>query len=121
MICVTEIKVVDVERDFLWLAHMENMPPIAEIMNSAPKEYAEVKKEIIQGEQFVNAYGQRFCIGMSKQVREAIGLPFEVFKNMHGEIEQLQDANAGRQERIVKFNAASFWKRLWYVLNGYQI
>ena len=122
MICVTEIKTVDVDRDFVMIHKMQNMPALAEIIDSDPPERCEVEQEMVRGREFVNANRERFCIGMSEQVQKAIGLPMEAFENMNRELDtnrqtiaQLRGRNAMYQKRIDVIKEAGLWQRIKYV------
>ena len=122
MICVTEIKTVDVGRDFVMIHKMQNMPALAEVIGSDPPGRCEVEQEMVSGRDFVNARGDRFCIGMSEQVQKAIGLPMEAFANMSKTIEEdaitirkLRTAKAEGQKRIDAFETAGLWQRIKYV------
>ena len=49
-----------------------------------------IHTEMIKGRRFVNIKGKEICIGMSEEVQELIGLPFEVFENLQSDIENVQ-------------------------------
>ena len=122
MICITEIKVIDVEKDFIEICQREYMSPIKRISGSDPVEHVEVTREMIRGRTFINERGERLCIGMSKQVQDSIGLPFRAFENMSQRIEmdaitisQLRGRSAMYQKRIDTFKMAGIIKRLKYL------
>lgn len=118
MICVTSIELVDVERDFLERAMYENMPPLAQVINAEEPTRAEVKTEMIRGRVFINANRQEFCIGMPKEVQDAIGLPMEAFNNMSNVLDRLQRYSTEQTILINSFKNAKWWKRLKYFFTG---
>ena len=122
MICITEIKTVDVDRDFLMIHKMQGIPALAEVIGSEPPEMCEVEEEMIIGRDFINARGDRFCIGMSAQVQNAIGLPMAAFANMSKTIDKdattiymLRIAKVAGEKRIAAFETAGLWQRIKYV------
>jgi len=70
-----------------------------------------ITSEMIEGEIFTNKRGERFCIGMSKDVQNAIGLPFECFKN-------LTQQNNRMQQVISDFGTMTVWQRLRFFFTG---
>ncbi len=126
MRCVVEIKVIDVDYDMVRIAH-HPQSDFAEIVDSNPPEYTKVKQEVIEGRRFVNIRGQEFCVGMSKQVQEAIGLPFEVYQTQREEIVQLRDSlsiESSQQKTILKqliaYQRMSFWARVKFLFRGWK-
>ena len=122
MICITEIKTVDVDRNFIQITRMENIPAVAPIVGSDQEDYAEVKIEMVHGREFINQNGQRVCIGMTQQVQDLIGLPFDAFNNMEKELEsnyvtisQLHSRSTMYQKKTEEYEQASFFKRLQYL------
>jgi len=101
MILIQEIKVIQTDLDPITIAsalscsyepmRAKNIPP-------------EITTEMIRGRRFVNHQGEEVCIGMSKQVQEAIGLPFEVYDNMQSSISFLE-------KRCQNLNNENFWLR----------
>jgi hypothetical protein len=84
-----------------------------------PEQLVDIKEEMITGRIFVNNRGERFCIGVSEQVQEAIGLPFEAFENINRRIEtdtltisKLKTKNAVYQNQIDKYKNMNFWQKL---------
>lgn len=122
MICISEIKVVKADRDFLYLSKIDNVPPFAEVIGSPLHEYAEVKTEMVTGKVFVNNNGERICIGMTKQVQDLIGLPFSAFDNMAKRIDEdnatIRNLNVSVSQyksEIDKYKTARFIDRLKYL------
>jgi len=107
MICIKEIKVVDVDEDFIMISRMEGLPPFADLYpydDDTPLETVEVTQEMVHGTRFRNSNGLDVCIGMTKQVQDLIGLPFEAFSNM----------------RDYVFKTMGFFGRLKFLFSGYK-
>jgi len=91
------------------------------------KEMEEIKElsEIVYGKRFYNKYNQIVCIGMTKEVQDAIGLPMETFQFLTNfnrdlqthlnakikEVETLQSV----EKQVKEIKNASFIKRLKYL------
>ncbi|MDY6969337.1 MAG: hypothetical protein SVR08_11895 [Spirochaetota bacterium] len=124
MICIAEIKTFHSERDDIYIHKMDNphFPMMRPVIESDPAEYIEVKEELVYGKEFINANGERVCIGMSKKVQDLIGLPFEAFDNMtreldkkHITISRLISHNVACQKRLSVFATAGLFERLKYL------
>ena len=114
MLCITEIKVVEANRDLIEIAHMRGIPFFSELLGSDPVERVAVEREVVHGREFVNSRGERVCIGLSRQVQELIGLPFEVFDDLSNELRDERIANIELHSRVVDYEYAGFWTRLRY-------
>lgn len=84
-------------------------------------------REMILGRKYINAYGQKVCIGMTKKIQESIGLPFEAFKNLEDKYERIGNLNIeyAKLNTIHKSNALrlkglNWWGRLKLVFYGYK-
>ncbi len=111
MLVVKNIEVIEVDTNMLRVVHQEEYDMAEETVN--------ITTEMIRGEHFTNARGERFCIGMSKQVEEAIGLPMKIFTNMSSEMEtqritiaQLRQRYATALAKIDKFKSMKLWGRI---------
>ena len=107
MICIKEIKVVDVDEDFIMISRMEGLPPFADLYpydGDMSQEMVEVTNEMVHGTRFRNSNGLDVCIGMTQQVQDLIGLPFEAFSNM----------------RDYVFKTMGFFGRLKFLFTGYK-
>lgn len=123
MIFVEDVKVREVCGSYCSVSRLVN-PASVELTHEPLFEI-----EHINGERFVNARGETVCIGMAKQVRDAIGLPFESFSNMNKELDSLRASFASHVRQIKDLSAtlavsttkldaassASLWKRIRYV------
>lgn len=95
MLVVTDIKVIEVDQSRWYIDRMRG-PVIRPYRDDDGYEPVEVTREMIEGKVFKSVDGREICIGMSKQVQDAIGLPLEVFDNLmsiirdqHTQINQL--------------------------------
>jgi hypothetical protein len=124
MLVVTNIEVKIVPEDIVQVVLQDPL--------TSYKDPLEVQKEIsttieqIKGKRFINNQGQTVCIGMSKQVQEAIGLPFEALDNLQKECKFLRDIRNKLENDMntihsnfttfqQKVNNASFSNRLKYL------
>lgn len=76
--------------------------------SSSPPVNFTFEKEVVTPRLFVNEEGERYLIGMTKEVQDQIGLPFEAFENIQKENKQLRDA----------IYDLSFWQRLKFLFLG---
>lgn len=113
MLLIKDIVIIDCREDMIELIKAEPMPSFPYGLDSAEirkikynLDFAKsnkIKIEAVIGKIFRNIYNQEICIGMSKKVQNAIGLPFEIFTyqenliyNQNKEINHLKNS-------IIKF------------------
>ena len=126
MLVVKNIEVLEVDRSMLRVVYMdEQMVHNAPLCYDTAEETVPITTEMIVGEEFVNARGQKFCIGLSKQVQEAIGLPMKAFSGMSSKIEtqrttisQLKRKYGVVLAKIDKFESMKLWERIKYVFTN---
>lgn len=121
MIVIKEIKVVNVDRNIAEFAIADHKPFVWLEKPGLIPESIEVTREMVRGRIFVNTRGQRLCIGMTREVQEAIGLPFEIFDSMDQKITGLSKQNHELRCRAQaymdwhdNFIRLNFWGRLKY-------
>lgn len=109
MILIDKISVKEVPHNICEIAAYSYTPE-RDILDYSPgipmnrmEDALSVTKEQITGRRFQNGVGKAICIGMSKQVQVAIGLPFEAFDNMNKQIDRLWGLNYDLTERYSKF------------------
>lgn len=120
MICVTGIKFIHVngyDFEMLLRGYKKNLTASC-IGFGMDNESIECGSEIIRGHIFYNYKGEEVCIGWSKDIQEAIGLPFSVF----AECEKNTEEN-GRYIKHLRgilslYEKAGFLKRLKYLFKG---
>ena len=124
MICVIDVKVVDVNINQYRLAHLNN-EQFYKVRGASDQCSIEAIEEVIHGDEFVDTNGRRIRIGMSNMVQTAIGLPFRAFRDMSWRMEvatltisQLRSRSARYQKRIEELTKVSYFKRLWYAIIG---
>ena len=87
MLCITKVEVMNIKHPtYAEFMRCKMEDPLA--MKPGIEEYFEWEREMVNGTIFMNAKGERICIGASKEVEEALGLPFEVFKEQDKIINQ---------------------------------
>ncbi len=125
MLAIKSIKIVQIDGDRLEFAQQQNIADVRvfDVNNKPCKMDVSEAYEAIKGKRFFNAQGKEFCIGMSKQVQDAIGLPFEVFDGMRQQrkiniekITRLYVETVDLKDQLNQHNKAGFWKRLKYLL-----
>lgn len=128
MICIKSIQIVEVDEDRLEVTHFQKAKgrTIQFVEDMHKTEEQKVTREMVVGRIFVNAYGKRLCIGMTKRAQDAIGLPFEVFEDQGILIERQQNTifAEGREirllnKRIDRIRELTFLDRLKYLFKGY--
>ena len=123
MICIKEIKVVDVDEDFVMISRMEGLPPFADLYpydDDTPLETVEVTQEMVHGRWFNNGWGKEVCIGMTQQVQDLIGLPFEAFSNMEATILGMKLKITALLKELDEFKTMGFFGRLKFLFSGYK-
>ena len=125
MLAIKSIEVVEVDGDRLQFAQRQNIADVRvfDTNNKPHKMDISAAYEAIEGRRFFNDDGKEFCIGMSKQVQDAIGLPFEIFENMNRQRELdlnkiilLGAENIFLKKELGQHKEAGFWQRLKYLI-----
>jgi len=74
-----------------------------------------VTTEMIHGRVFTNKRGEHVCIGLTKEVQDALGLPFDKFDDLRRRVTQL-DLNVVRMKNELKpvreFRKLRWWRRV---------
>lgn len=125
MICVAEIKLIETSKEEFIFSRMKNSHSGLGLLAwdiSDPEKLTdpiEVTEEMVKGETFCTANGDTICIGMTKEVQTAIGLPFNEFDSLRERLYQnhlrIMDAERERynvERRINRFKNLGYWKRL---------
>lgn len=136
MLCVLEVKIINIPiADFFKMRgeQPKDSKPFS-LRSIDAYEAVQSIEEIIHGKIFVNAHGDKVCIGMAKDVQAALGLPFEALSNMEVNLDKsnlslsmarkdaarLEAKFVAKTEEIKTFHEASFLHRLrWAFLGGW--
>jgi len=127
MICITDIKIVEVSKNEVAILQTEGLPNklLKYVCLATPPEKVEVTQEMIRGREFINADGERICIGMSKKVQDVLGLPFKTFESMNKElmdkraaVSLLKEKTMVFQNEVKDFRTAGIFRRLKYLFTG---
>ena len=127
MLAIKSIEVVEVERDRLEVADWQGIKDVRVYDTNGTPSKMDVAHafETIEGRIFVNSNGLELCIGMSKQVQDAIGLPFKAFEDAEkvlnrrwDDIMDLKRINEDQQKKLEVVKDANFWKRFKYAITG---
>ena len=123
MIVIRSIDIVNVPNDWYKFVSLDDsrFRRSVYLANPDARENIEIKTEMVKGKIFVNRNGKKFCIGMSEQVQNAIGLPFEVFESQQRAVDiwyaEYVKSDTRKREleilnnKIIKLN---FWQRLLF-------
>ena len=120
MICVKSIELVEVDRDRVELAiypppsvrfHAGEIPPLRDIC---------ITREMIEGRVFRNSFGREICIGMRKEVQDALGLPFEAFEGLRSQVEQKNLIVNELLSRLENIRNMGFWDRFKGLIFSYK-
>ena len=125
MIIITKIETIEIIGDTYEHGFYRKPGIVPYKPGDIPEEESSYKREFIQGKRFVDEKGNRFTIGMTSEVRETLGIPFDVMESMGTAIEQYQAervrfiSNINRyQSCISKLGRTGFWKRFKFLFTG---
>ncbi len=96
MILIEKIKVIQTNLEPTMIAHALSCDYEPMSTDYIPPE---ITTEMVRGRRFVNIRGEEVCIGMSKQVQQAIGLPFEVYDVMENNITFFRKRNQNLESK----------------------
>lgn len=66
-------------------------------------------REVVEGEVFHTAGGKRICLGMTRQVREVLGLPLGIFESQQERIRNLEDYTNKLKHNLRRL---TLWQRI---------
>lgn len=135
MLCVTKIEAREVPDDWWKIDRMVDYIPVGVIPDDGDgpiPESFEVVSELVKGRKFrvpirddLDRGHREICIGWSKQVCEAIGIPLEVFEiqeryieESQAEITRLSEVKKKLSFKVAEYRNMSFWNRLKYLFTG---
>ena len=92
MLIITEMKVIEVDRDMWELEHMvrkmDMVMPITDEFTPRSAEEASITREMIQGHRFIDGRNNRdIIIGWTQEVQDVLQMPFEAYDYMNKHIE----------------------------------
>lgn len=125
MIYVTEIVLKEIDRNSVEFCPDGTFTAIARGLDfAAIPEQIFAKKEIIYGDMFTLPDGRRLIIGLSRQVRDVLGIPLKAWLNMRKENEKYLDEAIKYRTKISKYQRLfahlSFWGRLKLLWTGFK-
>ena len=126
MLVITDIQVIEVDRDYCELAFFNNDGKCYCNTDTAGEPCnIIITRENIYGREYKNSNGKYVCIGMSKKVQDALGLPFDEFEAMSATIFELRNDLAVCKGRLIRCNSeldemkkAGIMKRLKWLFLG---
>lgn len=59
-------------------------------------------KEYVHGKRFLTTDGKEVCIGMTKKVHDAIGIPLEAFSLLQKQVSDLEHDNRELEEKLLE-------------------
>ena len=115
MTLVREVKIERVPRDTVKIIKCGRIPIT---LRDGPGVFAPAAAETedVVGERFITTNGKMVCIGLTQEVRDAIGLPCGIFQRQTNEIadlsHQLSELQARRASEQTKLRKLSLWQRI---------
>ena len=106
MIVVTDMKVINTDRDIYWLAHRQQRG--YEKYDSLAK--IETTREMIKGRRFRNSFGLDVVIGWDEQSQKLLGLPFQVFDAQERRRESDYKENTRLRKHLREWEEMGFWQ-----------
>jgi len=103
MLCIEDIKIVEIDRDEV-IRNSCELPPMPIIQNDGSAVQIETAKELIKGRKFYNSRGEEVCIGMSEKIQKVLGLPFNHFEKMRQENHDLHNGDINLHNQKMKLN-----------------
>lgn len=124
MILVESVKVRLVRGD---QTNIVTQRPVVGVYDPSVIMEASVKTEVVRGRRFVDASGEEFCIGMTKEVEATLKLPFDIYEDMSSQVCQIraillrEEKKTYRLEnRLKAIKEMSFWERFSRVFVGFD-
>ena len=118
MIVVTDIKITEVERDYLELYKYQ--PPNYWVSNPEHLETIDQSVEIerVYGQRFYTGRGgKNVVIGLCKDAQEVLGLPMDCFEILTSENSNLRDKNSILSAQVYLYRNMPLWKRIKFLFN----
>ena len=130
MLVVTEIKIMDVNKSSIEIFSFDPLCVKARAFTVGAEPIEEdviIKKEVIEGDEYVLPNGRRLVIGHSQTVRDALGIPITTFnilktsnKKLLAESMKQQDEICRYQKLTLYYADLSFWGRLKLLWTGFK-
>ena len=114
---VKKIEVFETPRDWEHVTSLREMIIPLNIEAADPMPFDEVM-ELVEGIKFNNGLGETICIGWTKEVQEALGLPFECLDNQMKMIVQQNKTIITHRARLQRLNAMTLWQRMKFCVTG---
>ena len=123
MLLVTGITYITVPTDVWEITNMLHSSELQRYIDMMDKVLS-IETEIVKGRRYSNGNNE-ICLGLSKDVREILSLPFDDFERLQNycdrvenENSKLQIENQGYNSVIEEINNWSLWKRLKFLFKG---
>lgn len=124
MILIESVRVREIKEDRISIPKCR--PSVRSFDPSAPMEEI-METETVRGRRFRCADGTEVCLGMTKEVRDVLKLPLDVYEDMSGEIYNLQKElkmvrgiNRRLTHRLKVIRGMGFWERLNRLFVGFN-
>ena len=124
MLLIESIKVREVRGD---QTRIVTQRPEVRIFDPPALMEETVETEIVRGRRLVDAYGEEFCIGMTREVAEVLKLPYDIYESMSNNISMVEDVarryerkNYRLENRLSVIKEMSFWERFSRVFVGFS-
>jgi hypothetical protein len=118
---ITEIKVLETDKDFCEIAHMAYSPMVSMPIGSDVVSTSCVR-ELIKGRRFINQErGLDIVLGVSQEVGEILGLQYDAFENISMLNDSLQIEKTRLANKLEKISELGFLERLKCLFCGIDI
>jgi hypothetical protein len=116
MIIIKDIDIIEVPTD----KEIELLHSLRTKVGGRVSTDVAILNEAIKGRRFTNQEGKTICIGMTKEVQNLIGLPFEAFDNLEKAYDRVSNLHYESQQWIRKVKSKKWWERIVLVFTGYN-
>ncbi len=120
MVCVKSIELVEVDRNRIEFGSFPPLDVRSHTGGILPVKDIDITREMIKGRVFRNSLGRKVCIGMRKEVQDALGLPFEAFDGLRDQVEQKNLIVNDLLEQINVIKNMGFWGRFRCLFFSYS-
>jgi len=127
-IFVEKVILTEIDRSSIELQSIDNPDFLRAVTAGEEPTKIEVKREIVYADIYITPDGRRFSIGLSEQVRNALGIPLEAWKTMKEANENLLDNIQYQRREIEKYKKfisyhinLSFWGRIKLIWQGFNL
>ncbi len=121
MILIKSIEIAIVKEDRILILIT---PGLKERLATPYEKSINITEEMVRGRTYITADGRQIIIGMTKEVQDAIGLPYEVFENLNKELDTSREMLSRNRQYMADYQARveglSLFKRIKALFIGFR-